>query len=673
MPGERIKNNESPTRPEGAKETDFGELSDYTITEIATSPAASQVDRANAEAEIYRREQAGAYDFESSDRDLRKDLLGHGYGVKDGMILYPTDEYRAWLASDRSEPAPTSQRETIRDRLKNTRNDVARGNLVATATAEIQDEIDKYLDDDAKAPVSTERKVSNLDLRRKERKLGEKAVSEERSARRNFKETNKYDNIYSNSEKMARAEAIADFPNLEVNSNPNTESSRTAFESALDKVNFRLKKTPTEDYFIEGALKNLADGHLAINPQGFILDGFNSIEKTSLEHNLSEDEKSELAKTIRYDILPDKISDWQGEDAVEKTKSAEHEALIAAISSGAYLERAGFSSPAKVKYNLPIFEHGDGALQSFMAENGVNIHGTEAELASYDGFASIIEAIKDLPDETAKGFEALDWYVDNFEYVKHFKEFEDFIDGYQETADYAWKLKYEDYLNHLYAKNPDLKNRPEAKVLPTIKDVVEITEDELFEGLNGILDLNESNTVRVKKRRVRKPRHPGPDILGPNGPREPSVRNNPPTSYEKYVKIVSEYIKLRKMDSSANAYKAIFTDGNGAEKQYRVLRFGDTKNGYNIAIAAPIEAASSDASFVFVGETGDNRDGWIDAFQAAANKALPASKKDLRADGTIFAHNHVAALKTKGLGATDNMWDNIWRDILSRTVAKKSA
>lgn len=50
-----------PDRPAGGRESDFGELNDWTITDIATAPKTAPEDRRNAEAEIARREEAGAY------------------------------------------------------------------------------------------------------------------------------------------------------------------------------------------------------------------------------------------------------------------------------------------------------------------------------------------------------------------------------------------------------------------------------------------------------------------------------------------------------------------------------------------------------------------------------------------------------------------------------------
>lgn len=64
-----------PTHPAGGRDGDFGELSDWTITDIATAPKTAPGDRKNAEAEIARREEAGIYDLDNAPQEVRSDLL----------------------------------------------------------------------------------------------------------------------------------------------------------------------------------------------------------------------------------------------------------------------------------------------------------------------------------------------------------------------------------------------------------------------------------------------------------------------------------------------------------------------------------------------------------------------------------------------------------------------
>lgn len=113
-------------RPTGGREDDFGELNDWTITDIATAPKTAPEDRKNAEAEISRREEAGIYDPDNAPQEVRSDLLSHGYDIENGKVLYPKPEYKSWLESDRSEPRPSGiVRESINDRLETEKREAA--------------------------------------------------------------------------------------------------------------------------------------------------------------------------------------------------------------------------------------------------------------------------------------------------------------------------------------------------------------------------------------------------------------------------------------------------------------------------------------------------------------------------------------------------------------------
>ena len=116
-----------PNRPAGGREDDFSELSDWTIKDIAMAQKTAPEDRKNAEAEIVRRKEAGIYNPDEAPREVRSDLLSHGYGVENGKVLYPKPDYKSWLASDRSGPMPRGiVRESIEDRLEAERQEAAK-------------------------------------------------------------------------------------------------------------------------------------------------------------------------------------------------------------------------------------------------------------------------------------------------------------------------------------------------------------------------------------------------------------------------------------------------------------------------------------------------------------------------------------------------------------------
>ncbi len=95
---ERVE--DDPTRrPLGAREDDLSELSDWTLSSIASGRKTDLDDRLIAQAEIARRKRDGTFNPDLAPEDIGKDLATHGYEIRDGRILYPSREYKEWLQS----------------------------------------------------------------------------------------------------------------------------------------------------------------------------------------------------------------------------------------------------------------------------------------------------------------------------------------------------------------------------------------------------------------------------------------------------------------------------------------------------------------------------------------------------------------------------------------------
>lgn len=113
-----MSDNTKIVRPDGAFETDFSEVSDWTVTELATSPDLSLLDRLNANCELDKRKNSGKYKPVYAPQETIIDLATHGYELDDdGVIHYPTKIYSDWLNSDRSTPEPDGEhRMTLSER-----------------------------------------------------------------------------------------------------------------------------------------------------------------------------------------------------------------------------------------------------------------------------------------------------------------------------------------------------------------------------------------------------------------------------------------------------------------------------------------------------------------------------------------------------------------------------
>jgi hypothetical protein len=415
-----------PKRPAGGRESDLKELNDWTITDIATAPNTDPKDRANAEAEIARREVEGVYDPDGSPKDIRKDFSEHGYGIEDGKILYPQEEYLEWLDSDRTGPIPTTLRETIDDRL---RNEDTYGEASQDATEErLEDEeqdlakrdllrqwgefaMDKYGDDEYTQP----KKIS-------------KSLHDYRAAKQRERDRNN-PNYAHKSEMLLPGDKLEQFPeDIEKNIQAESEgapeiSVEQKFGRAVDYAKLRLKKTNrVNDYYIEGALSNIEKGNFKPN-NNYVYNGLKTLEGDRID---------EIAGSKDNQMIWDAIGEHVPFISKEQLRSLEKEAVVTAIEIGAYRKQNGIMDSGEVVYTLPLQTVGESGLSDTIASFGLGYQTVANEETSPEeaanaiehnekvysmfesGFVGIIDALKDggtFEDERA--FDVANWYYEH--------------------------------------------------------------------------------------------------------------------------------------------------------------------------------------------------------------------------------------------------------------------
>lgn len=414
---EQIKNN-----IDGFYRAKPEDLDDATLAEIATSPQSSSHNQELAIDEISKREETGSYDLDAS------------------------------LEESQEESSRGREQDAIAG--KNTLN------------------VTSFLDNLAEMPSYEKIKSQKLpqteaEIETSSREKQKVSKEQEIDARRMEKSENRYDANYSNLEKQQLAEEKANLPIYEsdISDNETGLENNNSIERALDKASFRLKKH-INDYYIDGAVDSLSHGELAINPKGFIENGFIEDEGKDIEAGLSEKQKPEFWSDFKTGEMSDEITKW---NSIENIEKAEQEALFTALEEGAYLEQTSLDEPEKLRLSLPINEYGDGGLQKFMKEHGVDPESKEAKQSSYEGFIGIIEAIKNNEEFKSDGFKALDWYFDNFNYNEGLTDRDGFLDrirGYESTADYAWTSTLLDYLKTRpeYQKSEEEAKSDERKI-----------------------------------------------------------------------------------------------------------------------------------------------------------------------------------------------------------------
>lgn len=645
MSGERLSN-----RPAGAAESDLDTLNDWTVMNIANTEKFAPEDRQNAEAEIARRESEGTYDPESASHDVRHDLLFNGYGVEDGKVLYPKPEYKAWLQSDRSEPMPTGiNKETIQDRLD--------AEKVGSAALDAYAEYENKLSMREKI-AHPERTLSESDKVSMERKAEEKARDIELDERRKLKEINKYDSSYSNPEKEAASQARANLPIIE--EQPVT-SERIREVESLDSKAEKMYNVYSE-HFSENAPKWLAYGVSSAIERGtfnslpidsLVASGFWSREQDKIHDKLDPEdvvsaETIDAESNLKVRIARNLIGERSSELSEEEVKHAKLKGMINSIYSGARTDERS----RKVIYAIPPEKGSE--VREFMDQTGIDFEqfgkNARARTLSYQGFANIIEAIKNNNNETERGFKALDWYFDNFGYGEQDKNgqegkidaFLGALGDYEAVADDAWKIKYNEYLGTRKEISNFYESQKSKDFAPGFapENIQEDAYEELQADLSAVQEYRILPLTSFWSGGGRGGRRKSGEYLD-----EEEKESKSYVDKSKLRAILEKFTEYQRFDKDTKIHKAYWVDNNThRETHYAVIDY--VREGQKVAIIAPYEAMSSDASYDIIGED------WEEVFTSANQ-----SKISIRNKENVRAHNHRANMKESRDGIA-NMWFN---------------
>lgn len=643
-----------PNRPTGGRKEDFNELNDWTITDIATASKTAPEDRKNAEAEIARRKEAGIYNPNDASQEVRSDLLSHGYGIENGKVLYPKPEYKSWLESDRSELAPRGiMRESIEDRLKAEKaENIEKRNMINTMRRR---ELDRMIGETAVKTfedIPTVEKINHQnrlttekDKVTREREAEKKSIDIEMNFRRKMKESNKYDNSYSNPEKVAASEARANLPLVEVSdqSDEHVRSPESAETRAEKLYNFY------EDTFSKNAPRWVSFGVSSLLEKGIVNPPINSLLRSGFwareeDHIHEQIDPSDnfSAKTIDAEAnlkiqvskeLIEKRAETITEDSL---RAAKRDGLMYAIYSGARIN----SRSGRIIYSIPS-EYGKEVID-FMQESGLDPNSEKLQLISQDGFISIMDAIKDDKKATEKGFKTLDWYFDTFGYAKHMNEFMETMNEYGEESDRAFRDKFNEYLAHRKELTEWNEQQPqkEDEAIAALADSKKVTYSDLILYLQE--NMSENDEIDI---------FPLPNMNDRKGNRVTKIKGRHPSDVEKCTKAKAEIERIREIDPSADFLMgAVFEEnfeGKKVKKQdYVLVRFGN--NNFNNVIAAHV-GNDSRAVFAWRGKTGEDADAWQNIWRSSIRDRNPDIKRFV-----------CRGYNKKGTLALDDQWGRIW-------------
>ena len=646
-----------PNRPAGGREGDFSELNDWTITDIATTPKTAPEDRANAEAEIARREEAGIYNPDEAPQEVRSDLLSHGYSVEDGRILYPKPEYKSWLESDRKEPIPQGVvRESIADRLEAEKREAAEAhevmndeyrrefNRVAGEAA-----IRAFEDFPAREKIDhPSRTITKRNEVARERRAEERATDIEFAERRRMKEFNKYDNSFLNSEKIAASEARANLPLVEMASQP---SEYIREPESADVRAERLYKLYEKEFsknaprWVSFGVSSLLEKGIVDPPTNSLLrSGFSAREEDRIHERIDPDDtfspeaakvEGKLKTRVEQDLI-EKGTEAISEDDLRRAK---RDGIMYAISSGARTNRQS----GKIFFSIPLDQ--SEKVASFMAENEVDPNSDFVRKASFDGFVNVIEAIKNNKKMTPEGFRALDWYFDTFNYSKDFTKSDGALDilyGYSSTSDVAWSQKLDEYLQTRpeytsLQEEVDQQNQPENDAVAQ-DEVSLVSEDDyrkqVADALNiDLEDLKKAETSVTYILDKVLPPEPTNVSANHDGNNRKTARYPRTFGKLKNMAIYATYTLLK--ESGRDSGVEVFQEKErkiGGEK-YTILRFGCKNDEGTIEENHAIAEGESPTSATYMWH-GQGEDGWkvfINRYKSEVKKFPGVSSRN---------HNH---------------------------------
>lgn len=573
-------------------------LNDWTITDIATAPKTAPEDRANAEAEIIRRQQNNEYNPDTASRDVRTDMLRNGYGMENGKILYPKEEFNEW---------PTAiKRETANERLKNL--------------------IDQH---DALAEKKMEDKLGNIAMTAFD--LDDRTPMREKI-------------IHPTRFTPERTAHVA-------KQRGESELLSTKVEKIYDNYEARFSENSLK-WMARGVSKAIQRGAFDNSTiESMMISGFWDREHAKIHDKICPNddfsvEEIDAEAQLKIRVAHDLIGERAKELPEQEIKSAKYKGSLYAINTGATLDKYS----QKVTYAIAL-EKGAEA-RKFMEDAGVDFSGSEneakARTLSYQGFANIIEAIKNNPKETERGFQALDWYFDNFEYGKalNVANFLGNLGEYEEVADDAWKNKYNEYLDGRKEINEFYENQKKIEAIPVFeqenvqenvspeslrKKLLEVAGREIEQILTIVSEAKEGVGRHGKSSH---------EIVDKNvEPQEKSYIDP-----KKLNMILDKFDEYKKFDENAKLHTVFWINNHNKETHYAVLEY--TEKNTPVAVIAPYEARSADAAFDAIGVD------WREAFIET-----PESKLSVRERTGVKAFNHRANMKV-GRDAIQNMWHN---------------
>ena len=385
-------------------------LEDLSLLDIATNPKYSKEDQVNAEATIATRQEAGTYDDTGEQTiDTEDDLLRHNYGVYNGKILAAAEENR-----NLGSAALNSYEEFDELYDDSPMHDNMHGGK-------------KHNDDNSGRAINKNQQHKEEMRRAEENKHRMETVVEETPNFQNYKKWTGTEKGFMNDKYEVNSYPGQSVEGIQNDIEARAEGAKSLewlspaerMEKALEYAKFRVKKTPVERLYSEGALDDIAEGKIIFNPN-YIQNGFASYYGKEVDRRAGST-KDMVWDAIRMDGYLPTV------DSVEQLEKLEGEALKTSIALGVLDDTEGKTGEKKYKMALPIEKISEHKMAEKLEQFGLVLSDSteevDGEVGELDerskelyecfegGFVNIVDALKDNPEST-EGFRELNWYFE---------------------------------------------------------------------------------------------------------------------------------------------------------------------------------------------------------------------------------------------------------------------
>ena len=633
---------------------DFGSLSDWSVTDIATDPQTPPEEQAAAMAEIDRRRSTNSF---SLDDDMK------------ASASETSEVPEATGASTIPETSEASEEEEEAERRQRSHERGARVNKQIRDFYHEQTELlkEESREDELGEEKIRVRRLKNAgELARRERERN-KPTNRYREMRRGIRALK---TAPSGEERDEILNSIA--MNKKVEPEPSTDVDPGFIIMRKAK---KLARAKFDRDYVRGAMEYIRMGFLEATPEQVFIRGFHEAEDYKIKGD-SDAETPSAFWDINEEVLIPEIST----KTPEQITKLEKEATLVTIYMGAYYkEWTDLSQPPNPHFAIPVRKNAE-KFSEFVASKGIDPEDDVAYEISLRGFINTLEAIKfgQLEGQDDQ-FAELNWYFDYFNYgdEDNLEDLINVLQSHEEGSDKLFKKKADEFLR----QRPEFLAYREKEEVKTPGFLIEIAKNaELykFDDLMGLFDVDilPDGTILSRNRKIGNINNMGllgeiiedPEekassvgnkdsdevddelegLLGEIESREPLPRL---TGEEKTDRFVRFCIWIdRNVEKNPDCYltRVTATRGGGMTR-YGGVRFGLSDIQTNNILFESLDD-TQDAAFSARGRTGDDASGLI-------NMLANGTRTEVARRPEVMKHDH----RSKGdITREERVYNDAW-------------